>query len=75
MTSTSSIQTLAPLVVLGVVLVLLLFFAIPSPNKEIAMTIVAGLLGYLSKGERAPTTTVTTGSPPDQTAITTEPQP
>lgn len=76
MNATQSAITLAPLIILGAVLGTLIFVPIPVPNKDLAMTIVAGLLGYLSKGERpTPSSTVTTGSPPDQTTVTTQPQP
>jgi hypothetical protein len=47
-----TLTTLAPLLVLGVVLIALLFAPVPAPNKDIATTIVAGLLGFLARGEQ-----------------------
>jgi hypothetical protein len=70
MPNTNSVATVAPILVLALVLGLLIFFPIPVPNRDVVMTIVAGLLGYLSRGERhvpADTTTVTTPAPADVT--------
>ena len=47
-----TLTTLAPLAVLGVVLIVLLFAPLPAANKDIATTIVAGLLGFLARGDQ-----------------------
>jgi hypothetical protein len=47
-----TLTTLAPLAVLGSVLLVLLFAPLPAANKDIATTIVAGLLGFLARGEQ-----------------------
>lgn len=52
MPNTQSVTAVAPILVLGLILAGLLFHEIPAPNKEIMLTIVSGLLGYLSRGER-----------------------
>jgi hypothetical protein len=61
-----ALTTLAPLAVLGVVLLVLLFAPMPAANKDIATTIVAGLLGFLARGEQAHPTTLSpsAGAPP-----------
>ena len=51
--TTSSVTSVAPIVVLGVVLVLLFWLPIPPTNHDIALTVVSGLLGYLSRGEKS----------------------
>lgn len=50
--TTSSVTSVAPIVVLGVVLGLLFFFPLPDVNRDIALSIVSGLLGFLARGER-----------------------
>lgn len=57
-----TLMTLAPLVVLGAVLIILLFAPLPAPNKDIATTIVAGLLGFMARGEQRQS--VSAGAPP-----------
>ena len=51
--NTRSITHVAPILLLGLALLVLLFSPVPVPNKEIVMSIVSGLLGFLSR----PTTT------------------
>jgi hypothetical protein len=50
--NTHAVTAVAPIIVLGGVLAALLFLPIPAPNRDVVTTIVAGLLGYLSRGER-----------------------
>ncbi len=74
MPTTKAIESVAPLLIIGGALGAMLFHAIPVENRELATAILSGLLGYLSKSRMdAPATSITTGSPPDQTTVTTEP--
>lgn len=74
MPTTKAIESVAPLLIIGGALAVLLVHAIPVENRELATAILSGLLGYLSKSRMdAPATTVTTGSPPDATTISTGP--
>jgi len=74
MTITKSIESVAPLLIIGGALGALLFHGIPTENRELATAILSGLLGYLSKSRNdTPATTVTTGSPPDETTVQTGP--
>ena len=47
--NTHSVTSVAPIALLGVALVALLFFEVPAPNKELLTAIISGLLGYLSR--------------------------
>ncbi len=62
MTRTRSISTVAPIGLLGMALAAMLFFPIPMDNKDLINLILAGLLGFLSRGETAP-------SPPDPVTV------
>lgn len=42
----------APLLILGVTLVILLWAEIPAGNKDVIVAIVSGLLGYMAKDQK-----------------------
>ncbi len=54
MTRTRSISTVAPIALLGMALAALLFHPLPEPNRDLVNLILAGLLGFLSRGESSP---------------------
>lgn len=47
--NTKSIVSVAPIIVLASALLAMLFFPVPTPNKDMVMAIVSGLLGFLSR--------------------------
>lgn len=47
--TTHSVQSVAPIVLLGVALVFLLVKDVPPQSKDIVVAIVSGLLGFLSR--------------------------
>lgn len=49
MFTTKSIISIAPIIVLATALLAMLFYPVPSPNKDMVMAIVSGLLGFLSR--------------------------
>lgn len=53
MTRTRSISTVAPIGLLGMALMFLLWHPLPEPNRDLVNLILAGLLGFLSRGETA----------------------
>lgn len=70
--TTKSIESVAPVAIIGATLLFLLWHPVPGENRDFVNVILAGLLGYLSKSRNEPqSTTVTTGSPPDETTVKT----
>lgn len=57
MPNTKSVATVAPIVLLGGALLLLLLHPVPVGNRDLVVAIVSGLLGYLvhpvKHGEKA----------------------
>jgi len=49
MPNTKSIVAIAPIIVLAISLLAMQFVPVPEANKDIVQTIVAGLLGFLSR--------------------------
>lgn len=49
---TLSFQTIAPIALLGIALVVLLFAEVPKGNENLVNIIVAGLLGFLARGDK-----------------------
>jgi len=47
--NTKSVVAVAPIIVLAVSLLAMQFVPVPEANKDIVQTIVAGLLGFLSR--------------------------
>lgn len=52
--NTRSISHVAPIGLLGMTLLAMLFHEIPASNREIVTAIVAGLLGFLSRPTSTP---------------------
>ena len=48
-TTTDKWLTAAPVMILGAALVLLFFCPVPDANKELALSIVSGFLGFLAR--------------------------
>jgi len=51
---TRDIVHAGPIVVLATALMILLFTPVPVSNKELASSIIAGLLGFLSRPPQTP---------------------
>lgn len=47
--NTRSVVSVAPIVLLGLALIFLLWKELPTGNEQIVTAIVSGLLGYLSR--------------------------
>lgn len=50
--TTHSVSTNAPLLFIGLALLLLIFFPVPETNQRLVDLTIAGLLGFLARGDR-----------------------